>query len=480
VADLKQRPWQISPGMSNYFEDIDRIVRPLKNSIGKIMVENDPVNEKEVSQMVNEQRLGADSEKFGEMVMNKDFFREKDFEKCLKEQTGPKEIEPGKKAGAVQDSILKVKAARINYMADMIGELLIAEGQINDNSYIFNQIRKITKNIQYAAMELRTEKVRNLFINCKRVVRDLVKKLDKPLNVELKGEELEIDRDLIEHLEEPMMHLIRNAVSHGIEGVHERKSASKPEEGKITLEAERRGNNIIISIMDDGAGLNLEKIVRKAVEKNIVKQEAVPNMTETEIHNLIFVPGFSTADKVDLVSGRGIGMDIVTSVVSSLRGKIEIHTEPGRFTKFSLVFPLNTAVIDGMVVRIESNMLVIPISSIIGMVKLKNEEIHRIDDQTNVVKLRGEVIPVIDIKKYYDMGETDLRNTAGVIVENSDRKMFLLTVDEIVTKKEIVIKSIGRKFEKLKGISSGTVLAGGKIGLVLDVDQITENSQVKG
>lgn len=430
--------------MEAYFNEIERIVRPVKETIGKVLPDKNILNEK-------------------------------DIQDCLKNQNSPQDKEPEKKVVSQNESVLKVKASKINYIVDMIGELLIAEGQINDSSYLYNQIRKITKNLQYAAMQLRTEKIKNLFINAKRVVRDLVKKLDKPIDMELKGEELEIDRNLIENLEEPLMHLIRNSISHGIEPVEERKKLNKPPEGKITLNAERRGNNIVLSIRDDGAGLNKEKIIRKALEKNLLKPESIQNHSESEIHNLIFLPGFSTADNVDQVSGRGVGMDIVNTVVTSLRGKIEIQTEQGHYTQFNLIFPLNTAIIDGMIVRVADNLMVMPVSSIVSLMKLKNPEIHKVNDKVDVINFRDEPIPIIDIKKFFNMGTTDLTNTSGVVVENIDRKKFLLTVDEILSKKEVVIKSIGKKFEKLRGISSGTVLTGGKIGLVMDIDLILEH-----
>lgn len=462
--------------LQTYIDSLQFIVKPVRSSIGDVLVEKNKLSEDDVNKIVNEQRMEVFTKKFGEIAVEKSFISAKEIEDSLKEQKMKKE---SNKEGInirnpKSDPIIKVKASKINYLVDMIGELLIAEGQINDDSFEFSQIKKITRTLQYASMQLRTEKIKSLFINAKRIVRDLSRKLNKDVEIDVFGEDLEIDRNMIENLEEPLMHLIRNSISHGIEDRESRIAKNKPPEGKITIAAERRGNSIVISISDDGKGLDRDKILKKAIDKGIVKEENSLALSNSEIFNLIFIQGFSTADNVDYVSGRGVGMDIVRSVVTELRGKIDIKTEMDKFTRFSLIFPLNTAIIDGMVVRIEDTTFIIPVSSIINSIKIKKDNVHSIKNSINVINVRDEVIPIIDMKEFFQFGKSTLDNSVGVIVENTNKKKFLLVVDEIIAKKEIVIKSLGRKFNRLEGISSGTVLSGGKIGLVMDIEHIID------
>lgn len=460
-----------------YIESILCTINQEHLSIGDILVKTNKITEQEKSQILNEQKLGVFDKKFGEIAVEKALVNENDIQECLngqkiKTQTKEKHEETVFKS----DPIIKVRASKINYLVDMIGELIIAQGQNNDHSLINAQINKITRTLQYAAMQLRTEKIKSLFNNMKRVVRDVSKTLNKNVTVEISGEELEVDRNLIENLEEPLMHLIRNSVHHGIESGEQRILVNKPAEGKVSIGAERRGNKIIISVTDDGAGLNKEKILKKALEKKLIQKENIPNLSDDEIYNMIFIQGFSTAEAVNYVSGRGVGMDIVRSVVHSLRGRIEIQTVAAEFSKFSMIFPLNTAIIDGMIVRVGNNYLVIPVASIVISIKIKQPELYFINQKVKTIKVNEAIYPVIDLKKYLELGETDLSNTVGIVVENTDKKKFIFTVDEILAKKDIVIKSLGKKFSGLKGISSATVLSGGKVGMVLDVEQIIEQN----
>nr|HPO49669.1 ATP-binding protein [Spirochaetota bacterium] len=382
VSDLKKGNGVIfnKINLNNFIESISNVTSEHRVSVGEVLVMNNKLTPKDVENILCDQKLDVFTKKFGEIAVENSYISKKDIEESLKEQAKKKITDEKGEISLKTDPIVKVKASRINYLVDMIGELLIAEGQISASSPIFNQIRKISRSIQYAAMQLRTEKAKNLFSNMRRIARDVSKKLNKPIVLETLGEDLEVDRNLIENLEEPLMHLIRNSIHHGIEEESVRIKNNKSPEGKITIEAERRGNNIVVSVMDDGAGLNKEKILKKALEKKIIKNENIETLNDNEIFNLIFIQGFSTAETVDLVSGRGVGMDIVNSVVTSLRGRIEIKTKPGDFTKFSLIFPLNTAVIDGMLVRIENDIFIIPVTSIINSIKIQKNNIHLINN----------------------------------------------------------------------------------------------------
>ncbi len=372
-----------------------------------------------------------------------------------------------------EDSVIKVKTGKVNYLVDMIGELLISIGQMQDDTEGLTQVRKIARSLQYAGMQLRTESVHTLFGTARRIIRDTSQKVGKQVQTEFCGEDLEIDRTLIESLEEPLMHLIRNSLDHGIESSEERAKAGKAPDGTIRIAAERRGNNIVISVGDDGRGLDREKILKKAVAKGLIRERDIPDMNENAVNNLIFISGFSTNDSVNLISGRGVGMDIVKEAVATAKGHIVTESRPGRGTTFSLFFPLSTAIIDGMLTRTGDNIFIIPIASIIESLKVKDEQIHLVATGVQVLDLRGRMIPIIRIAEIFDMAQTEV-STIATIVENVNGEQFAVMSDEILAKREVVIKNLGACFKNLKGISSGSVLSGGAIGFVLDVEEIIE------
>lgn len=273
------------------------------------------------------------------------------------------------------------------------------------------------------------------------------------------------------------MHLVRNSIDHGIEDPEERAASGKHAQGTITLKAERRGNSILISVGDDGRGLNHEKILAKAVEKGLVRPESAESLSHAQINNLIFASGFSTSEKVSQVSGRGVGMEIVKSVVTNNRGRIETETTPKVGTTFRLIFPLSTAIIDGMITRVEENMFIFPISSVIESLKVTPDMISTVNGLIEVCDLRGEVVLLLRLDEILGMRKAiEPEFQIGVVVENSDKRKFMILVDEVIAKREVVIKSLGNRFKKMRGVTSGTVLGGGKIGLVVDVDQLVDLS----
>jgi two-component system chemotaxis sensor kinase CheA len=456
--------------ISDYVERLERTSSDVKPAIGEILLKTGKVTEADLELLLREQRESGFGRKLGEIAVEANLISPKELKDGLEAQKHVQQPEATKiEAG---EQLLKVKASKVNYLVDMIGELLIALGQVQDKSAAFAQVRKISKSLQHAAMDLRTESVKVLIGNAKRVVRDVSRKLGKTVNMETFGEDLEIDRKLIDKLDEPLMHIVRNSLDHGIEPEDERTRKGKPAQGTLTIGAERRGNNIVISIADDGQGLDREKILRKATEKGLVPEKDADQMSDAAVFNLIFISGFSTKENIDYVSGRGVGMDIVKSAVTGAKGRIEIQTERGKYTRLLLIFPLSTAIIEGMLVRLGANTFIIPIASIIESVSLKRAAISEIAPGTEVMTVRGEVIPLIRLAQAIGLEGVEDSGGVAVIVENADKKKFTLVVDEILAKREVVIKSLGSMFRDLKGISSGTVLAEGKIGLVLDVDQV--------
>jgi len=379
--------------------------------------------------------------------------------------------EPAVRKTEPADTVIKIKTGKVSYLTDMIGELLISLGQMDDDTEGLAQVRKTARLLQYAGMQLRTESVHVLFGTVRRIIRDTSQKVGKSVLTVFEGEDLEIDRTLTESLEEPLMHLVRNALDHGIESAQERLAAGKAEQGTIRIAAERRGNTIVLSVGDDGRGLDRERILHKALEKNLIRGQDCSCMTDAAVHNLIFVSGFSTNEKVDQISGRGVGMDIVKEAVSRAKGRIVTESTAGKGTTFSLYFPLSTAIIDGMLTRTGKNIFIIPIASIVESLKVKKEQLHKVADKTDVLDLRGRIFPVLRTAEIFgiqDAGPGDI----ATIVEDSAGGRYALINDELIAKREVVIKSLGPYFKQMQGISSGTVLQGGTVGYVLDVDQI--------
>lgn len=445
---------------------INKIIKRHRVPIGEILQKDHYLTDSDIDCISNKQKNTGYTKKFGQIAVEEKIIEETLLKEVLdKQSSGLKKI-----VSKNVDQVIKVKSSQINFLVDMIGELLIDLNQLEDKN--IKKLRKTTLQIQNAAMSLRTVKIKSLFINMKRVLRDLAEKMQKEVEVELIGEDLEVDRNLIESLEPVLIHMMRNAVGHGIEDADKRLEIGKNQSGTITLKAERRGNSIIISIKDDGNGLDREKIIKKAIDSGLTTQSKVKLLTDNEIYNFIFTPGFSTADQVDDVSGRGVGMDVVQTSVREMRGKISIESEFGIGTEIKLIYPLSMAIIEGMIIRLGDDLFVVPVSRIIECLEVDPDNVFSVKGEQKVIKLRKEIIPVIDL--HYFFGKTqdrDTEHTLAVIVEHNDRK-YTFIVDEIVAKKEVVIKSLGSKFKKLQGVSSATVLSGGRVALIISVDDI--------
>lgn len=379
-----------------------------------------------------------------------------------------------------KESMIKVKASLIDKLVDLVGELIISENQLHDyeqdsqadenQSEDLELVKGITKDIQSIVMMLRTVKIARLLPNIKRVIRDISQALKKRVSLEVIGEDLEIDRNLIEDLEEPLLHIIRNAIGHGIESDTDRELRGKSSVGNILFKSERSGNQIIITIRDDGAGLNTDKIIDKALKMELITEEDLEEMDEDDISQLIFNPGFSTSEDINKVSGRGVGMDIVKSRVNALRGNISVTSKSGEYTQFVLTFPLIMAIVESLIIEVDNVSFVIPIINIEETFKLERSKVHYINGKP-VIRLRGDFVPVIRLRNYFDF-DTEAQDIELVIIVTHNRKSYALIVDEIVAQKEVVIKTLGNKFNELKGISAGTILPGGKVGYIINVEQL--------
>jgi len=470
IKSLKHGDVLLYNGINNgdFLRDIDLISKSKRKNIGEILKEEGKITELQQFQIAQMQKEKFFSKKFGEIAVEEHIVSKDEIQDSLNHQQEIKKT-AGEKT-AKEDAVIKVKASQINYLVDMIGELFVIENQMNESDRNVVMLKKISKMIQNAAMQLRTVKVRNLFTNMKRAVREISKTLRKEIILETKGEDLEIDRNLVEILEEPLVHIIRNSCHHGIEEKHERMKSGKDPIGKILLKGERRGNNVVISIRDDGKGLDKEKILSKAIEKGLVSKEQAEHLNAKDIYDFIFMPGFSTADSVNTISGRGVGMDVVKNTVNFAKGRVEIKTEKSLYTEIELIFPLSLAIIEGIIIRLSDRFFIVPVSNVAEIITLEGIQFHTIENRTKVLKLRDEVIRVISLYEFFDIQKKE-EDLQAIIVDHQDKKYAIL-VSEVIAKKEVVIKSLGEQFKNLQGISSCTVLADNKIGFVINVDDI--------
>jgi two-component system, chemotaxis family, sensor kinase CheA len=335
------------------------------------------------------------------------------------------------------------------------------------------QLGRITADVQKTAMSMRMVPVGQLFQKSARLVRDLTRRQGKVAELEMLGEETQLDRTIIEELADPLMHMIRNSADHGLETPAERTAAGKPAQGRIGLKAYHRAGHIAIEISDDGRGLQRQKILAKARERGLVPAGAHQEMSDKEVFNLIFEPGFSTAERITDISGRGVGMDVVKRQIQKLRGRVEIESEAGRGSTFLLKLPLTLAIIDGLVVGVGQERYVLPIYAIEEMFRPREDTVFTVEQRREMVLIRGELLPVIRLARRFAVSakSADLTESVLVVAESGETR-FCLAVDELHGKQEVVIKNLGELFRHVPGVAGGAILGDGRVGLILDMDGV--------
>jgi two-component system chemotaxis sensor kinase CheA len=393
--------------------------------------------------------------------------------------------EPGavKEKRSGQQQVIRVDLEKLDKLLDLVGELVISEAMVANNQDLKGlqldrfekavlHLDKITRDIQEVAMSMRMIPLSGTFSKMVRLVRDLSQKVNKKVNLEIIGEETEVDKTIIEQISDPLVHLIRNAVDHGIEEPEERVAAGKPESGQLTIEAKHSAGEVWITIEDDGRGLDRERILQKAIERGLLIDEE-RDMKDEDVWRLIFEPGFSTADKVSSISGRGVGMDVVKRNIEKLRGRVDIRSVKGAGTVFAVRIPLTLAIIEGMVVKVGPNRYTIPINSIKESLQPTGDQITCLPDNQEVVSIRGELLPVIRLHELYDVasGCRSLDSGILVVVENSEKKGCLF-VDEVLGQQQIVIKALSSYLGHVKSVSGCAILGDGDISMILDVDDL--------
>lgn len=388
---------------------------------------------------------------------------------------------PSGKASKSRDTggAIRVETEKMDYLIDMVGELVITQNMVSQNELVresgdkrlqgdMAQLKRITSTLQNIAMSLRMIPIGATFRRMKRIVRDLSRKSGKDIRLQLSGEQTEIDRNMVEELYDPLVHMIRNSCDHGIESPERRKAAGKSEHGTIYLNAYHEGGNVVIEVSDDGAGLDRGAILAKATERGMVQPDE--ELKDKEVFDLILQPGFSTAKSVTDVSGRGVGMDVVRRTIENMRGQVEISSNPGEGTTFHIKLPLTLAIIDGVIVGVGKERYVLPTLSVEQSVQPQQSDYNFIAGRGETIRIRDELFPLIRLHQIFDVETNVISPWEGIIVlAHTGEKRVALLVDALVDKQEIVIKSMGEQLQSLPGVSGGAILGDGTVGLILDI-----------
>ncbi len=440
-----------------------------KEALGKILVETGSISENDLRDGLQKQKSNPDK-KLGEILVKENKIEPREVKSALKIQ------KQRKKTTSLQ---VKVDTEKLDNLVDFTGELVIAQSMFReigleiaaDNQKYFqnlNQVTQAVSAIQQIAMSMRMVPIKNTFQKMIRLVRDLARNSKKDVDLMMSGEDTEIDRNVVDELYEPMVHMIRNSVDHGLETPADREAVGKSPKGTINLRAFQKGGNIVIEIEDDGKGLDKNVILEKAIERNLVSGDE--KFSDKEIFSFIMQPGFSTAKEITDVSGRGVGMDVVKKGIEKLRGKLDINSEAGKGSVFTISLPLTLAIVDGMLVRVGKEKYVIPTHAIIESFRPEEQHCHTVEKKGEMVQHRENLIPLVRVDRLFNVeGESENPWDGIIAVVENDEESKALLLDELLGKQEFVIKNLGESFQSVKGLAGGAILGDGKIGLILDM-----------
>jgi two-component system, chemotaxis family, sensor kinase CheA len=390
--------------------------------------------------------------------------------------------------GGLTSHTIRVDLDKIDRLVNMVGEMVITQAMVAEHvrdlpkgefQHLLEgleQLAQYTRELRESVMSIRAQPVSSVFSRMPRLVRDLASDTGKEVQLVTSGETTEVDKTVVENLVDPLTHMIRNSVDHGIEGPDEREEAGKPRVGTVHLSAQHRSGRIVIEVSDDGRGIDRRRVFAKAVEKGLIAANA--NLSDEEIDNLIFLPGFSTAEKVSNISGRGVGMDVVRRNISTLGGRIGIYSTPGEGSRFVLSLPLTLAVLDGMVISVGSERFVLPLTNIVESLRPSTEHMHGLVNQCDVIMARGAYVRLVHLHRLFGIPNavTDATKGLVVLVETEEGSRIGLVVDEVLGEQQVVIKSMESNFRRLDGVAAATILGDGRVALILDVAGLRDMS----
>jgi len=388
-----------------------------------------------------------------------------------------------KSSGARESSSIRVSIEKVDQLINLVGELVITQSMLNqvgeailqrggpEAESLLNglaQLERNTRELQENVLQIRMLPISFAFNRFPRLVRDLSNKMGKMVELVLTGEQTEVDKTVLEKIGDPLVHLVRNALDHGLETPEARRAAGKPEKGRIELSAQHESGNIVIRISDDGAGLDREKILKKAVEKGLVNGRE--ELSDERIDNLIFQPGFSTADRVSDLSGRGVGMDVVKRNINDLGGTVAIQSEPGKGSTVTIRLPLTLAILDGQLANVGEEIYILPLISIVESLQVRTGNLKSVAGAAELYRFRDEYIPIIRLNRLFGIrGGTDDLETGLLVVVEVEGQHVGLFVDGLMGQQQVVIKSLETNFQQLQGLAGATILGDGRVALILDV-----------
>lgn len=459
--------------------------------LGKLLVEAGVVKPEDIKEALNMQK------RLGDILVEQGKAAPEDIKKALDRQN----IKKTESFKTTVSSSIRVDIGKLETLTNLVSEMVIIQsmfqqalatggqgtsavsarsegnsGRLSEKvDLLFSHLQRIGKDIQENAMSLRMLPVGDVFQRFSRLVRELSSNRNKNIELIITGEDTELDKGILEKITDPLVHLIRNSIDHGMETPEERVSAGKPPRGTIHLSAYQMGDSIYIDVSDDGRGLNRKKIIEKALSKGLINNAEA--MTDSQVNNLIFLPGFSTADSVTDISGRGVGMDVVKKNIDALNGRIFIMTEPGKGTTISIKLPLTLVIIDGLTVLVGDETFVIPLSSVVETIRPERKDVMTLNEKGEVIDVRGEYIPLLKLYKLLGIPAWNENPwDAIVIVTAYEGRKYCLLIDDLLGQQQVVIKTLGTAVPKISDIAGGTILGDGKVALVLDVPGIVENT----
>ncbi|MGG6438888.1 chemotaxis protein CheA [Saccharococcus caldoxylosilyticus] len=412
-----------------------------------------------------------------------------EHETALRQQAAAVQEEKGKtteknvaaRQSAPPNKTIRVNIERLDILMNLFEELVIDRGRLEQIARELNhpelnetveRMSRISSDLQTIILNMRMVPVETVFNRFPRMVRQLARELGKKVNLEIIGAETELDRTVIDEIGDPLVHLLRNAIDHGIETPDVRRASGKPEEGTVKLKAYHSGNHVFIEIEDDGAGIKREKVLQKALDRGIVSQQNIANLTDKQVYELIFAPGFSTADHISDISGRGVGLDVVKSTIESLGGTVTVDSEEGKGSIFFIQLPLTLSIISVLLVEIQQEKYAIPLSSIIETAIIKKEDILHVHNQ-QVIDFRGKVVPLVFLKDIFEVPAAAAEEeVVSVVIVRKGGKMAGLVVDSFIGQQEVVLKSLGNYLTSVFAISGATILGDGQVALIIDCNAL--------
>jgi two-component system chemotaxis sensor kinase CheA len=478
IEDIREKGAE-DRDVSNTLQKLEQLNKSdSRKKLGEILIEEGVISAKECEELLEKQKQEGDK-KLGEIVVEEKLITEKQLTKVLAKQQAHKE-----------EQTIRIDVKKLDELMNLVGELVLGKNRLilldslarkgsNNNgildslSDVTNYVEAVTNDLQLAVMRARLVPIGKLFSKVPRLVRDLSGEFKKQIELKMEGESTELDRSLIEALHDPLIHIIRNSVDHGVETPAERDKKGKPPKGVLSIKAYNEGNQIIVEIFDDGKGINVQAVKEKVKEKGLMSESELNGLSARETMGLVFIPGLSTAKKVSNVSGRGVGMDVVKTNIEKMNGQVYIDSEEGKWTRLTLKLPLTLAIMRALIIRVNDELFAVPLNTVTELVKLRDGLIKPVDKNEALV-LRDMVIPIVDLSKIVASSESRI-DEGYIVVCNIGEKIIGVKAHSVVGQEEVVMKPLGEFLGNINGVGGATIRGDGKVILILDLPAVIEH-----